>query len=420
MSNLTLIQLISAQAMQNLLPALALNASQTSEIYTPGFTSKLGLVTAACSAANHSLISTPVLLSTMPGIEETRASVAQLIADAKARGEMPVVNFTGATKLMSIGAWQAAKDGAVPSVYVDTQTGEFIDGGTCVGASIADHLPGRDVSFNTVAARLNVDVIAATNGVTRVTIGRDESPLAPLTAILLGDNQMEESSWNAMRERGGLVERALGSASYSARDVNQCLDMLETVVEGLPSAVAQAAVASGLLVETEKGLFLSESPDGRNLFDEGNFLLQNRLGKEDYRRRFAALREAVDFPINFLSGAWIEAAVADKMRTSGKFNDVRWSVNVGVQDGYDLEEDVVAVSGVQLAYVSCKRSDRLLAHAEEIDARARRVGGQFTSRYYIIHKMPYGQVLADLQQRCKQLNGIRLISTKELASGNPF
>ena len=58
----------------------------------------------------------------MPGMPETFNAIKEAIAEAKGSGTTPVVNFTGGTKLMSIGAYAAAlhQDHKAISLYVDT------------------------------------------------------------------------------------------------------------------------------------------------------------------------------------------------------------------------------------------------------------------------------------------------------------
>lgn len=101
-SPIALIQLISEQTMQNLVPVLALNPAKDFLLATTK--------TASCSAnivdaGRQAAIATEpenIRLTEMPSIPETSRAVRRSIATAKVQGHT-VVNFTGGTKLMSIG-----------------------------------------------------------------------------------------------------------------------------------------------------------------------------------------------------------------------------------------------------------------------------------------------------------------------------
>lgn len=414
--NTTLIQLISEQAMPNLLSALAMEPGTLIHLDTPKTHAVSERLAETCRRAGLTVNAESVGLSAMPSLAETGRAVERAVALARSAGSLPIINFTGGTKLMSIGAWEAAKHLGVPSLYVDTQEKRFWDGETGDFAPFAESL----ADFQSAARKLRVDLVAYSNGISRVTAGHDPTPWIPLADLLLRDRNLERSVWESVNGNNGFIAKALGKSTFSPRDANQVLHFYETTLDGLPESAADLAVACGLLEETREGLKLATEQSGLNVPDEAHALLSNRLDKNEYRERLIRLRNAAQFPISFLSGTWLEVATYEFMRRSGRFHDLRWSVNVGEKDGYDLEEDVIALDGVRLAYVSCKRSGRLHAHAEEIRARANRIGGTFSNCFYVIHEMPYGPPKDDLLTRCKQLGHIRVISSAELITNHPF
>ena len=98
-------------------------------------------------------------------------------------------------------------------------------------------------------------------------------------------------------------------------------------------------------------------------------------------------------------------AVADAVARCGAFADVHVNVSIAKGGRNPMEEDVLAVQGLQLAYFSCKRSsaDKLVRHLEEVDASARRLGGKFARKYLAVCHLP-NWMRADLQKRAVQLN----------------
>jgi hypothetical protein len=139
------------------------------------------------------------------------------------------------------------------------------------------------------------------------------------------------------------------------------------------------------------------------------------------RKWFKALGD-IQQTTGFLQGGWLEVAVMDAAERSGRYRDLRWSVNVGERDGADLEEDIVGLAGVQMLYVSCKRGGqkaRLLPLLDELNARARTIGGQFTRRILVTLLPLAGHVAKSLPQRAKEL-GIMLLAGEDLRTGRAF
>jgi len=190
----------------------------------------------------------------------------------------------------------------------------------------------------------------------------------------------------------------------------------------LPAAVARLAIEAGLVrpgASTDTVLL----PDGSR--DELAELAAARSGKDhisDYDRRRIAATEAVQFPVNFLTGGWWEVIIIETARRIGRFRDLRWSAQVGQRGGPDLEEDVLGLDGVELLYISCKRGGqraRLLPLLEELRARAATIGGTFNRRYLAVRQPPKGGVARNLEQRAAEL-GIRLLLPENLNAADPF
>jgi len=167
---LALIQLISEETMQNLLPVLALRPARLLHLVTPKVRDRSGPIAVAARHSQIQVDPEPIHLPEMPTIRETFAAARNAIREVKQTGGLPVVNFTGGTKLMSIGAFSAALQEKVPSLYVDTEYGRFLDGTTGDGIS---QVLGEDLTFQALQSTLRVHSVALANGCPSATKGKD-------------------------------------------------------------------------------------------------------------------------------------------------------------------------------------------------------------------------------------------------------
>jgi len=402
--SITLIQLISEQTMQNLLPVLRLKPMRLVHLATPKTAGRSAFIVDAARQGGIQSSVEVVSLSPMPGIPETFNAIKSAIMNAKRKGTTPVVNFTGGTKLMSIGAYAAAlhRDHKAISLYVDTEDAVFIDGRTADGfGELLEH----DVSFMPLRSALTVSTIAVANGRQRVTGGRDWKPLVPLAYHLLAEPDQEQAAHDA-------VLNGLFGGKPEPRKPADWLQVLHKPIR-LPSKVLEMALSAGLLTgdlsahvtlprQTEAELRRLANNAGTHMPDFNNA----------YFRAVAPIQQTV----SFLTGAWWEIVVADAADRSGVFRDIRWSAQVGERGGADVEEDVLALDGVQIVSISCKRGGaraRLLPLLEEINARARSLGGNFTRRFLAIYLPPHGAVGRNLERRANEL-GISLLDRRNL------
>lgn len=417
MQAITLIQLISAQTMPNLLPMLRLRPAYLIHLATPKTVERAGhLLRAANAAGFHPSVET-LLLSAMPGIPEVYQAVKSLLL----RGQdgfgstglpAPVINFTGGTKLMSIGAFAAASELRTPSLYVDTEERQFLDGHS--GKGLEEVFAG-DFSFTPLRDCLTVSTVAAANGRDRVTAGRDWQPLLPLALHLLHQTEEEQATVDAAYGPQGVLPNGGGNRKLSPAD---WLALMDRPLR-LPMETGRLAGAAGLI-----------EPDGRlpqATRAELTALAEAQASKtflKDFNQRLFAATEPLSSALAFLGGAWWEVAVLDAAQRSGRFTDLRWSASVGQAGGVDVEEDIVGLDGVQVLYISCKRGgsltkNRLLPHLDELHARAASLGGSFTRRFLACCIRPTGIAARQVPQRCKEL-GIRLITREEVLQGTAF
>ncbi len=403
---IALIQLISEETMQNLVPMLALKPAKVVHLATPKTAGRSSHIVEAARQAQVPVEVENIRLSEMPSIPESSRAVARAIVDAKGR-LTPVVNFTGGTKLMSIGAYEAAMREQAVSLYVDTNRQQFLDGHS--GPKLNTVL-GDDFSFTPFQRALTVNAIAVANGRQRVTGGRDWKPFLPLALHLLNRRHDEESTWIAIHGPSGVCR--------NGREPRKAADWLPLLSQplSLPPRVAELALENGLVRADGAGIFL---PDSATAALE-TLTRQERPRPQDY---FAAIRP-LQFALAFLSGGWWEVAVVDAAERSGQFRDLRWSVHVGERaGGFDPEEDIVGMDGVEIAYFSCKRGGakaRLVPLLDELDNRAKALGGRFTRRFLAISQPPGGHLMGSIERRASELNHIRILTPCDLLDPNRF
>jgi hypothetical protein len=362
---LNLIQLVSEQTMQNVLPAIALRPARLILLHTPRTAVQCQWIAAALRRTGATFELQLIRLTAMPDIEETGAAVRQAIHAANAAGGDPLVNITGGTKLMSIGAFAATLGPRCPSFYVDTENRRFLDAG-----QVPAH-PALADPWNLLQraeTSLNVDVVCAAHGIEHVTPGRDPLPFIAL-AEHLRLNPADEAACHA-------AYSLLNFRFHHAADVIAALDR---PAPALPPAVEKLALEAGLLTS------VAGTP---------HFTTPHRSALERWARgerwtdqtEFFTALQPLQFAQAFLSGGWWEVCVAHAAHQSGRFRDLRWSCEVGAP-GDRVEEDLLGVDGFNLAVFSCKRGgkgDRLNRAFEEFVASARRLGGSFSGKFFCV------------------------------------
>ncbi len=402
MPGLTLIQLISEQTIQNLLPVLRLQPKRVVHLTTARTAARSAPIIEAAARTGLEVDLENVRLSDMPSIPETHRAVKRAIESARNEGATPVVNFTGGTKLMGIGAYAAALRAKIPSLYVDTQDACFVDGATSNEMAI---LMDDDWSFTSVHPTFDLDVIATANGVPRITPGKNWQPLLPLARHLFDNQAEEQTAHDAVHGEHGLFPKG-----REPRTPGAWIDILDEPFT-LPANVARLGVETGLL-RAGPSSTQAMLPDATR--SEMIHLATHKV--PDYHARYFKAVAPLQHTIAFLSGGWWELIVFEAAQQSGLFRDIRWSAHVGEGNGPDTEEDILGLDGVELLYINCKRSstrNRLLPLLEEIRARAATMGGHFNRRFLAVLNPPAGKALSNLETQANRL-GIRILTRHDI------
>jgi len=348
----TLLHLVSEQRLQNLIPLLALAPDAVVQVLSGS--ARFSEVASHLEEAVGTLLpeeSRPqfhhvVLESHTPSIEETRSAVALAL---KNHGIPAVVNITGGTKPMSIGAFLAAEDVGVPALY-------FERGFHAAGSAA---LPEMKPLPN-VLKSLTVPALLAAHGV----------PAAKLVSTIPADAELEF----------GRVAASLDAVRHESLKTFLLEIRLQLYPSGdnkaVPKGCIEALLENGLPQPSDLNLqpFLEAAAKA------GYLQIQN--GRFHYAINSDwNTRQKLDKTIvlsRTLVGGWFELHCFSLMARSGDFSDLLTGVQA---KGTRVlgETDIVGVDqNGSLVFVSCKADDQALKPLDHVFAlrqRAREFGG---------------------------------------------
>jgi hypothetical protein len=355
-----LFHLVSEQTMPNLLPLLALRPRRVIQICSNEPRIRQGalrLEAAAKEAGSDAKFQIHEIASTSPLADQIKHAHKQLLSIFPGG----VVNLTGGTKLMSLGAYLGASEfHDVAILYCDTAGKAFVQ----VGRKT---LPAWTPTFQEVVRSLTLRVVMAAHG-----NAPDSWRFDTANASLL---EFGSRSWQLrihhaedfLSCRFGDSIRSFyrsdrGKIPSSADRLKALMeaDLTSSIVGVLPEAVTSfltAAAVAGLLVRLECGGFrLADGPAGKD-----------------------KLRSHVERIANLLDGSWLELAVLDFISRSASHLDPHWSVEpLGANSTAYGETDLIAVNSghAALEIISCKTAlKQPLEHLEGLRTRANNLGG---------------------------------------------
>ena len=245
--------------------------------------------------------------------EETEAACRQILAESGGP-EHVVVNFTGGTKPMSIGAYLAGLSAGCEMIYVDTQKEQ-----------IFRYQQGSLYAEPFQLSIITVGQVLALHG-------------KPINAYWTQTKQPTEA------------ERAFTRAIFAARQraLPHVLH-LQNVLRLSPRNAAQERVVEVDLLEGSGELIalLEQSEDVRR---EGEKLIIGHRTSQ------------------YLDGGWLEQYVAYALREDGRFADVAGNLQLA---GVDNELDVACTLNGKLAIVECKSGKMKGGEATEMVNRLR-------------------------------------------------
>ncbi len=262
-------------------------------------------------------------------IGSTDDTVADLIRQLGDKNKV-VVNISGGTKPMAIGALRAAQSAGIESLYTNTEDNEIIwlaPDGSVRGEEIK--VAGLGVALyiraygEEIASAVKVSDLAENRILWAEIIGENHRTLYKQIIV-----QVVRTITEAYRTAAGLPARCKVSLSRNQRPLVQRL--------------------------AEAGLWTWDK-------DTEEIIISDP----------AVAR--------FLNGGWVEVYVAARVQGSGFFDDVLLNITL---KGVEGELDLAAVRNGKLVLIECKSNVQRSEQLNKLDAFRRRLGGPFAKAFY--------------------------------------
>ena len=392
----TLIQLISAETLQNLLPVLSLKPSRVISIISGGGTpfgkrcddieNAIRLATNRFSLSSNIEFIPVVLEARSPMIAEVAEAISKIVGERL--GEQIAINYTGGTKEMSIGAWSAASKHRLPSLYCDSPA-EFRSGDT---APLSFPL-----SLHQVAEKLEIPTILAAQGFLRNEHWKVFKTSSARIAFGSTSYRLFREHTNEIRVLQNILQRH-GNPSGAKRPKPADVDWASNHSIQVPSTgptidFMVAAARTQLLIHRREGWFFNIPRNG------------------PMKMRVANL----DKVLMQLTGGAYEGFIHHCLERSRRFgNFLHGVMPVGSsEDSLFGETDFLAFdpSNLSLNLISCKSSPPGLEHLEATIARKSQLGGRF-ARATLCVKSADPKRASELRKQCGLLGIEVLIGTE--------
>jgi len=325
----TLISLVSHENMPNVIAAVALKPDRLAFLVTEAFeeTSYPNL----CILLRRKLPTLDEMSAYRVDayrIESTKRACEKIIVESE---EDVTVNITGGTKLMSIGAYQAAVEHGCPAIYVETNQKRILH----------QHNPDgvADIPFPRKALTID-DCLAAQGKTASASRSYTEEEIESARVLGQGARAMNQLA-SKIREAGNRKSLQIEWHNIS----NKVRNMLNSL--------------------DNKGLIHISSASGRH-------------------RKFS-VTPAFE---RWLRGHWLEAYVYDTAVKCG-FDDVQTGVKIFFGNSQvGNEVDVLVAHNTRLTIISCKTGKTEKDHLNELVTLADEAGGLFANAVLVTSTVP--------------------------------
>ncbi len=362
--------------MQNLLPVMALRPGRIIQVRNGDASKNPHMETAAghFRLALQALSQDPAYKGYLPKITEVHVphlapdigSVRDLVASTLATNHGVTVNFTGGTRLMSIGAFQAAAALGRPSLYCDNAEQRFSDGRT--------GREGRLPDYRSIAAKLSARLLMAVEG-RNLSDWRNEPATDPLRAFGLKAFELRNQHWTVLEG----LNKTLRSFFYTHGDKlpTHPDELRDLVVKALPPQATTSEPARALLSAAATAGLVRGDP-------------------HSYKLNVQTTRRSIERVLSLINHAWLELAVMDCLLRNPRYQDPAWSVEPVKNETSDYSDtDLVCVDKVtaSLRVISCKAvmTRPPQEHLDNVKERAMRMGGPHAAATLVVFKPAHGQ-----------------------------
>ncbi|MBL9115809.1 MAG: hypothetical protein JNJ83_12445 [Verrucomicrobiaceae bacterium] len=270
---------------------------------------------------------------------DVRDNIARLLLENPGS----VVNFSGGSKLMSVGAYQAALALGRPSLFCDVEEQRFVDGQT-------GHLPSPP-AYDTLAKQFSMSLLMALSG-RKLDEWKASTPNDSLRTFGLRAYELRLQHWNAMESFNQSLRTALPNLGDKP----------------LPQAVTQSEAAR---------LYLSAASSAGLV----------RQGNDGWR-----IATGQNHAAHLLTDGWLELAVLDRILVNPSYREVMWNPS---REGSDTGRGIFLIDSrsMKLRYFECLPTLRNSPqdHVEAVAQRARELGGSSAEAVLVVLRPAQGQ-----------------------------
>lgn len=392
-SSPALLQIASDSVLVNLLPVMALRPSRVLQLRLadgqgPEITPFRPLLQALAQEPGFKGYQPKVVDITVPGSSPDIAETRELVATTLLQNPGMIVNFSGGSKLMSIGAYMAAMALGRASFACDLTARRFSNGRTAP----LDRLP----DFATLNKHFSIRLLLAVQG-RSLDEWRSDTASDALRAFGLKAFELRNQQWGVLDN----FNKALRAHFYCQGDkVPAEEEAIRTLVtKPLPQTVTGteparqylAAAAAAGLVKVEAQTY--------------------RLVVPQFTRK------AVERAVQLLLAGWIELAVLDCLQRNPRYQSPMWGFEPVNQQGSAQEDrDILCIDtktgGLRLICCKAAATRSPHDHLESLAERVRKLGSNATGML-VLFKPASGQESA-FRQHARRLGLDAAIEADEI------
>lgn len=385
-----LIQLNGDNVIPNLLPIMALRPERIIQLVTKS--QKAERAVAQFKEVFSLLAKEPGYEGYKPRIQdhvlsgndlpEVRDAVARLLLENAGA----VVNFSGGSKLMSLGAYLAALALGRPSLFCDVEEERFVSGRTAPLAAPPD--------YRALAGQFSISLLMAIHGRRRED-WKAEPPSEALRTFGLRAYELRNQQWGPLEAFNKSLRTALYGSADRLPDSEE--ELVALLAKPLPSAVTCSEPARQYLAAAATAGLLKSS------------------GPEVFKLAVPAKKHEIERVFRLLTTGWLDLAVGDRVLRHPGYKQVIWNPEPVSGDGGGVGMFGIETSGMVLRYIEClgalARSPQ--DHLEAVAQRARRLGGAGAEATLVVLRTQQGQD-ATLKHAAKRLGVEVILGAEEI------